>query len=189
MKVKITNGAKNHWYENLTGSVFNVLECSQNLEAYLVETPERCPEGSYIYMRDCEEIDDDFNGKLLKAYLDGIKDDNMRQSILAVARHEHQAPEIEMLKRSGHVLTTNNPFPVPELEERLQELTKNTPDQHYDNSNGSLYKFAEDHNLNAYEFDIVKRIVRCRKKGQFKSDLEKTKRVIDIYLSEHESMD
>ncbi len=59
-------------------------------------------------------------------------------------------------------------------------------DQHYDNSNGSLYKFAEDHGLNAYEFDIIKRVVRCRKKCQFKEDLEKTKRVIDLYLKEFE---
>ena len=29
----------------------------------------------------------------------------------------------------------------------------------------SLYKFAEDWGLNAYEFDIIKRIVRCRHKG------------------------
>jgi hypothetical protein len=57
-------------------------------------------------------------------------------------------------------------------------------DEHYDNSNGSLYKFAEDHQLNSYEFDIVKRIVRCRNKNQFESDLEKTKRVIDLYLKE-----
>ena len=62
-------------------------------------------------------------------------------------------------------------------------------DQHYDNTNGSLYKFAQDHGLNAWEFDIIKRVVRCRKKGQFKEDLEKTKRVIDIYLKEYESMD
>ena len=57
-------------------------------------------------------------------------------------------------------------------------------DTHYNNEGGSLYKFAEQHKLNAWEFDIVKRIVRCRKKGQFKSDLEKTKRVIDLYLNE-----
>jgi hypothetical protein len=57
-------------------------------------------------------------------------------------------------------------------------------DTHYKNDNGSLYKFAVDHDLNAYEFDIVKRIVRCRKKGQLKEDLEKTKRVIDLYLKE-----
>ena len=59
-------------------------------------------------------------------------------------------------------------------------------DKHYNNENGSLYKFANDHGLNAWEFDIIKRIVRCRKKGQFESDLEKTKRVIDLYLNEYE---
>jgi hypothetical protein len=59
-------------------------------------------------------------------------------------------------------------------------------DEHYDNTNGSLYKFACDHNLNAFEFDCIKRLVRCRKKGQFKEDLEKTKRVIDLYLKEFE---
>ncbi len=62
----------------------------------------------------------------------------------------------------------------------------NTP-KHYDNSKGSLYKFAEDHNLNAWEFDIIKRITRCRKKGNFKEDLEKTKVVIDLYLKEYEN--
>lgn len=55
---------------------------------------------------------------------------------------------------------------------------------HYDNSRGSLYQFAVDHDLNAYEFDIIKRVVRCRKKGQFREDLEKTKTVIDLYLTE-----
>ena len=58
-------------------------------------------------------------------------------------------------------------------------------DAHYDNTHGSLYKFAEDHGLNAWEFDILKRVARCRKKGQFKEDLEKTKRVIDLYLKEY----
>jgi uncharacterized protein (UPF0335 family) len=58
--------------------------------------------------------------------------------------------------------------------------------QHYNNEKGSLYKFAEDHKLNAWEFDVIKRIVRCRKKGAFKEDLEKTKVVIDLYLKEFE---
>ena len=48
----------------------------------------------------------------------------------------------------------------------------------------SLYKFAGDWGLNAYEVDIVKRIVRCRHKGSFIQDLEKTKDLIDIYLAE-----
>ena len=48
----------------------------------------------------------------------------------------------------------------------------------------SLYMFAADWELNAYEFDILKRIVRCRRKGNFEQDLQKTKDVIDIYLKE-----
>jgi len=56
---------------------------------------------------------------------------------------------------------------------------------HYNNDNGSLYKFAQDHNLNAWEFDLVKRIVRCRKKGQFQEDMEKTKNLINLYLKEY----
>lgn len=55
---------------------------------------------------------------------------------------------------------------------------------HYDNSNGSLYKFCEDKGLNSYEFDIIKRVIRCRKKGSFVEDLEKTKFLIDLYLKE-----
>jgi len=48
----------------------------------------------------------------------------------------------------------------------------------------SLYNFAEEWSLNSYEFDIIKRIVRCRHKGSFQQDLEKTKDLIDIYLRE-----
>ena len=57
---------------------------------------------------------------------------------------------------------------------------------HYDNSKGSLYKFAEDQGLNSWEFDIIKRITRCRKKGNLIEDLNKTKVVIDLYLEEFE---
>ena len=56
--------------------------------------------------------------------------------------------------------------------------------KYYDNSNGSLYLFAEQQGLNSWEFEIIKRIVRCRKKGEFISDIEKTKIVLDIYLKE-----
>lgn len=52
--------------------------------------------------------------------------------------------------------------------------------------NDSLYKFAEEWKLNAYEFDIIKRIVRCRHKGSFQQDLQKTKDLIDIYLQEQQ---
>ena len=62
----------------------------------------------------------------------------------------------------------------------------NTPD-HYDNTNGSLYKFAEDHKMNAWEFDAIKRIVRCRKKGNFIEDIDKTIAVLELYKNEYES--
>jgi hypothetical protein len=55
---------------------------------------------------------------------------------------------------------------------------------HYDNSNGSLYLFAEQQKLNAWEFEVIKRTVRCRKKGEFISDIEKTIKVLEIYLKE-----
>ena len=58
--------------------------------------------------------------------------------------------------------------------------------EHYDNSKGSLYQFGQDHELNPWEFDLIKRIVRCRKKGSFKEDLEKSKFLIDLYIKEYE---
>jgi len=58
--------------------------------------------------------------------------------------------------------------------------------KHYDNSKGSIYKFANDNKLNSYEFDIIKRVIRCRKKGVFTEDLEKTKLLIDLYLKEQD---
>lgn len=57
---------------------------------------------------------------------------------------------------------------------------------HYNNEKGSLYKIAEQLGLNTYEFDILKRISRCRKKGQFKQDLQKIKDTVDLYLKEVE---
>lgn len=56
--------------------------------------------------------------------------------------------------------------------------------KHYDNSNGSLYLFAEQHNLNAWEFECIKRIVRSRKKGEFISDIKKSIHVLELYLEE-----
>lgn len=54
---------------------------------------------------------------------------------------------------------------------------------HY-NEERSLYKIAEELELNHYEFDIFKRLVRCRRKGQFKEDLNKIKDTVNLYLHE-----
>lgn len=71
------------------------------------------------------------------------------------------------------------------IEETSDETSEiNTP-KHYDNSKGSLYKFANEQGLNSWEFDILKRTIRSRKKGNFKEDLEKTIAVIQLYLKEY----
>ena len=81
----------------------------------------------------------------------------------------------------GTYLTYLQGISLSEIDESKEEVKNQN---HYDNSKGSLYQFCEDKQLNSYEFDIIKRIMRCRKKGQFKEDLEKTKFLIDLYLTE-----
>jgi hypothetical protein len=66
----------------------------------------------------------------------------------------------------------------------MSEIT--TP-KHYDNSKGTLYKVATERNWNAYLFDIVKRLERSEKKGEFKTDLEKSINVIKLWLQEHDT--
>ena len=56
--------------------------------------------------------------------------------------------------------------------------------KHYDNKNGSLYKVANERGWNSYLFDIVKRLERANKKGEFETDLQKSKLVIDLWLQE-----
>jgi hypothetical protein len=85
--------------------------------------------------------------------------------------------------------TTTTPFKdfleTNNLMQRAEISKENTP-AYYDNSKGSIYQFADQQNLNSYEFDIIKRVIRSRKKGNFKEDLEKTKVLIDLYLKETE---
>lgn len=57
-------------------------------------------------------------------------------------------------------------------------------DEHYDNKHGSLYKIAVERGWNAYQFDAIKRIDRALKKGQFKEDIRKTKKVLDLWEQE-----
>lgn len=59
----------------------------------------------------------------------------------------------------------------------------NTPN-YYDNTNGSLYKVAQQRGWNSYLFDIVKRLERAEKKGEFDKDLEKTINLIKLYRNE-----
>ncbi|QHB38647.1 hypothetical protein HWC92_gp32 [Flavobacterium phage vB_FspS_morran9-1] len=60
--------------------------------------------------------------------------------------------------------------------------------KHYDNSKGTLYKVATERGWNSYLFDIVKRLERAEKKGEFKTDLEKSINVIKLWLKENEEI-
>lgn len=60
--------------------------------------------------------------------------------------------------------------------------------KHYDNSKGTLYKVATERGWNSYLFDIVKRLERAEKKGEFKTDLEKSINVIKLWLQENEEI-
>ena len=62
----------------------------------------------------------------------------------------------------------------------------NTKD--YYKGKDSLYKFGQEWGLNPWEQDIIKRIVRCRHKGEWESDLLKTIDVIKIYLQEYKQL-
>ena len=68
---------------------------------------------------------------------------------------------------------------------RLIEDEINTP-KHYNNTKGTLYKVATERGWNSYLFDIVKRLERADKKGEFKQDLEKSINVIKLWLNESE---
>lgn len=77
-----------------------------------------------------------------------------------------------------------------EIANKLKEMTYldetlETP-KHYDNSKGTLYKVATERGWNSYLFDVVKRLERAEKKGEFKSDLEKSINVIKLWLQEYE---
>jgi len=62
----------------------------------------------------------------------------------------------------------------------------NTP-KHYNNSKGTLYKVAQERGWNSYLFDIVKRLERAEKKGEFETDLEKSIDVIKLWMREQKN--
>jgi hypothetical protein len=69
-------------------------------------------------------------------------------------------------------------------EEVNKLISESKTPKHYDNTLCTLYKIAEARNWSPYLFDIVKRLERAEKKGEFNQDLEKSKTVIDLWLSE-----
>jgi len=93
-----------------------------------------------------------------------------------VVCYEFEEPQND--KRYVIVKTSFHTVDIVEYKDDL-----NTP-KHYDNTNGSLYKVAQERGWNSYLFDIVKRLERAEKKGEFKQDLEKSINVIKLWLNE-----
>ncbi len=73
------------------------------------------------------------------------------------------------------------------LDEQIGNSEQLETPKHYDNSKGTLYKVATERGWNSYLFDIVKRLERAEKKGDFKTDLEKSINVIKLWLQENEN--
>ena len=139
-----------------------------------------------------------------------ILDNYVDQFVVCEGKYDHQGRKKKInfnvnnykkfKKKITHVIVENFPKNLDPWERQAfqrEQILKNInqakedvtnlgikKDKHYDNSKGSIYEFCENQKLNAYEFDIIKRITRCRKKGNFEEDLQKTKRVIDLYLKE-----
>lgn len=67
----------------------------------------------------------------------------------------------------------------------MKSTTETAAPAYYNNENGSLYYFAHLLKLNPWETDILKRVVRCRRKGEFEQDLKKSLFLIDLYIEEH----
>lgn len=71
-----------------------------------------------------------------------------------------------------------------------QESNVFNPEKHYFNEPKtfrSLFELSHILELNEWEFDVLKRLVRCRKKGQFAEDLQKIKNTVDIYKEEYKN--
>ena len=68
---------------------------------------------------------------------------------------------------------------MSKIEETEVSTIKHQP--HYNDKYGSLYLVAIQRNWNAYQFDAIKRIDRCEKKGEFENDIDKTIEVLKMY--------
>lgn len=56
--------------------------------------------------------------------------------------------------------------------------------KYYDNTNGSLYKLAQERNWNTYIFDIVKRLSRNGNKDDMRLEIDKSIFVLKLYKDE-----
>ena len=97
------------------------------------------------------------------------KDDNIIRGQVLVGDKYNEIGKVDYWSTNTFNISDNDNTDIP---------------KHYNNDNGTLYQVAQQRGWNAYIFDIVKRLERSEKKGEFKSDLEKSKVVIDLWLKE-----
>ena len=96
------------------------------------------------------------------------KDDNIIRGQVLVGDEYNNIGKVDYWSTSSFTISNNN-TDIP---------------KHYNNDNGTLYKIAKERGWGPYLFDIVKRLERSEKKGEFESDLNKSKVVIDLWLKE-----
>ena len=114
-------------------------------------------------------------------------------------RYFDDPSEIEWAKKWQPIAPVKEGFVTPEqMKEVDKKINWRNPEPdlnptegrlpaYYDNTNGSLYKIAEQRGWNFYQADAVKRIDRALKKGNFKQDIEKTIALLNLWLEETKS--
>lgn len=118
-------------------------------------------------------------------YRQGVEYDIISTHIESVKLENSDPVGISRSLFTEHFEIVSNSSTLGSPDSEVAAIKMRSPQPHYDNTNGSLYKIAQELGMNHWEFDIFKRITRCRKKGQFKQDLQKIKDTIDIYLNEY----
>jgi hypothetical protein len=68
---------------------------------------------------------------------------------------------------------------IPKVEEKNDDLPS-----YYDNEDGSILDFCDRKGANPYETDAIRRLIRCRHKGEWESDIDKAINTLKLYKKE-----
>lgn len=131
--------------------------------------------------------EDLIHGKKLKSYSHYLTDDSDIEAVDAMQGWDLDHEAKDELKKAvndfiSHIPSGNRYNLPSSLPPKYRDFFN--PQPHYDNSKGSLYKVAEERGWNTYLFDIVKRLERSEKKGEFEKDLDKSIDVIKLWKME-----
>jgi hypothetical protein len=183
MRVEVIKSSGGYWYSTRTGEQFDVKDKHDNTYYVTVGDDVR-----HIHEFHCKVVEEKQESRIMKVgdklkYKGGMNPECFSYKFIKF----DEIYEIITVDDIGINVRVGGDwiccFSSEEINSMFTPLTE-SKDTHYDNTNGSLYLFANQHELNAYEFEVIKRIVRCRKKGEWITDLEKTIRVIELYLKE-----